>query len=272
MKIALLSDPHIAADPAETAHGQNMAANFETVIQQLLAKTPEVVIITGDCAFQGGSPAEYEAFNSMIRPIRDAGIEIHLMLGNHDNPANLSASVADLRAVEAGGVTLLLANTQIAPGTVPGRFGDAQLREIDRLAAANPDRPFVILGHHQPELSRDDFIDGIGLQDTAGLFELADRRPNIMAYVHGHTHSWKISETEGHTRIVNLPSAGFSFRFKPGRPVGWALATITGQQLLIELRALDSSHAEHGERLKIALSDKKCFPSRPENVDSTADA
>ncbi|MFT5470670.1 MAG: Icc protein [Verrucomicrobiales bacterium] len=252
-RIALISDAHISADRLGEVRGQNMAQNLERVVQQLLAESPDAVIATGDESYRDGQPGDYEVFESILAPVRSAGILVHLMVGNHDNPANMRSPIQEATTVEIGGLRCILTNTQINIETSPGRFGELQLQQIEALANEQPDRPAIVIGHHQPELPRTDFAPDIGLQDTPEFLDLLDRLPNLKAYVHGHTHSWSQAQTPGGKPIVNLPAAGFGFRFAPDRPMGWALATISDQQLLVELKALDPSHPEHGQRVAIEL-------------------
>lgn len=230
-----------------------MAKNLETVVRQLLAEKPEAVIAAGDEAKLDGRPGDYEVFESILAPVREAGIPVHLLVGNHDDPANLRSPITEATALDIGGVRWILTNTQIDLETSAGRFGEAQLAKIAELAAAQPETPAIVVGHHQPELPRTDFVPDIGLQDTADFLKLLDETPNLTAYVHGHTHSWSRAETPGGKPIVNLPAVGFFFRFAPDRPLSWSLATISGRQLLFELRALDPSHPEQGQRVTIEL-------------------
>ena len=57
---ALLSDPHIAADPAERLRGESMADNLRAVASDILhaSDAPRGVLINGDLAFKIGQPAD----------------------------------------------------------------------------------------------------------------------------------------------------------------------------------------------------------------------
>ena len=252
-RIAFLSDIHVCADRLDEVRGQNMAENLEQVVRQLLAEQPDAVIAAGDQAKIDGRPEDYEVFESILAPVRKAGIPVHLLLGNHDNPANMRSPITEATAIDIGGVRWILTNTQIDLETTAGRFGEAQLARIAELAGEKPEVPAVVVGHHQPELPRTDFLPDIGIQDTAEFLELLDAAPNLKTYVHGHTHSWSQAATSGGKTIVNLPAIGFTFRFVPDRPLGWTLATISSRQLLFELKALDPTHPEHGQCVAIKL-------------------
>ena len=254
MKIALLSDVHIAADQAQVFRGQTPAANFEKAIEQVLIDRPEMLVITGDCALADGSPEDYATLDELLQPIQDADVPIHLLIGNHDDPANLKSLISEPTAINLGNLTLILTNTQLAVGAVPGKMGEAQLTEIERLATEHPDQPMIVLGHHHPDFERNDFIiPDIGLQDTDEFIALLDRTPNLLAYVHGHTHSWQLSQSPGRKLIVNLPPAAFVFDFAPHRPLGWAAAELSESKLILKLRTLDPTHTENGQKTEIDL-------------------
>ena len=84
---ALLSDIHIAADPALMARKINMTDHLTRVSQEVLAlpKRSAGVFITGDCAYNSGEIADYAHVTALLEPIRKDDTPVHLTLGNHDN-------------------------------------------------------------------------------------------------------------------------------------------------------------------------------------------
>ena len=84
---ALLSDTHIAADTAATSRTVNMADHLKTAVRDVLSllESPAGVLVNGDCAFTTGQPGDYEAFRNLLEPLREAGLPIHIALGNHDH-------------------------------------------------------------------------------------------------------------------------------------------------------------------------------------------
>src|SRR5690349_14446897 len=61
---ALLSDPHIAADPSERLRGESMADNLRAVVSDILraSDSPRGVLVNGDVAFKLGQAADYQTF------------------------------------------------------------------------------------------------------------------------------------------------------------------------------------------------------------------
>src|SRR5438128_2165879 len=83
---ALLSDPHIAADPAAIARNVHLADHFRAVIGEVgaLASAPAGVFINGDCALDRGLAEDYATFTELLKPLTGAGLPLHMTLGNHD--------------------------------------------------------------------------------------------------------------------------------------------------------------------------------------------
>ena len=105
-RVALLADTHISDDPSRSCPGTkwpgtpvkedenewvNMADSLAQSVREIIAlKTrPANLIINGDCALSRGTKGEYQEFLRLIKPIREAGITVHITIGNHDNRENL---------------------------------------------------------------------------------------------------------------------------------------------------------------------------------------
>ena len=66
-------------------------------------------------------------------------------------------------------------------------------------AAANADRPVLVMGHHQnwmPNGAPNDDYFGIHPAGSLGLIEVMARHPGIAAYAAGHTHRHRVRRTE----------------------------------------------------------------------------
>jgi 3',5'-cyclic AMP phosphodiesterase CpdA len=251
---ALLSDIHLAADRGLLAHGINMTDHFTSVSRELLAlpKRPAGVFITGDCAFNSGQTGDYRLVAELLKPVRGAQMPVYLALGNHDNrerfwealkaekaaPRPLAdRQVALLRTPQANWFVLdSLENTL----STPGWLGPEQLDWLAKALDANPDKPALVLVHHNPGLTGN-----IGLKDTAALFEVIRPRKQVKGYVFGHTHAWKVWQDESGIHLINLPPVAYVFT--PGEPAGWVHATLESKGIRLELRCVDPAHKSHGQ-------------------------
>src|SRR5207253_937234 len=82
----LLSDTHIAEDPKTMKGPVNMYDNLKKTCVEVLGMDglAASVIVNGDCAYSTGEVADYTTFTELIKPFREAGMPVHLTLGNHD--------------------------------------------------------------------------------------------------------------------------------------------------------------------------------------------
>ena len=96
---ALLSDTHVPGDPATTARGVNMTDNLAQTVAALvgLERRPAAVLINGDCAYLKGLPADYANLARLVRPLSEAGLPLHLTMGNHDARGPLYEALAAQR-------------------------------------------------------------------------------------------------------------------------------------------------------------------------------
>jgi Icc protein len=255
---ALLSDPHLAADRGLMARGINMTDHFTSVSRELLAlpKRPAGVFITGDCAYNSGQVKDYALVADLLEPIRGAQMPVHLTLGNHDNRERfweaLKAEKAAPRPLADRQVALLRtppANWFVLDSlektlSTPGWLGQEQLDWLAKALDANPDKPALVLVHHNPGISGN-----IGLKDTAALFEVIRPRKHVKAYIFGHTHAWNLWQDESGIHLINLPPVGYVFL--PDEPAGWVHATLARQGIRLELRCVDPAHKLHGQVTKL---------------------
>ena len=265
---AFTADAHIDANVSYTARGANMTGNFRSVAAQVLAEPAPVsgLFLTGDCAYTQGLPGDYAQLRTLLEPLRKANLEVHLVLGNHDHRDNFrqvfGSPDADrgpvpgkhLTVVRTPLVNWFLLDSLQEVNKVTGTLGEAQLSWLGSVLDQFPDQPAVLLGHHNPQaapvMSRDGRLQYTGLSDTSAFFDLIHRKPQVQAYVFGHTHDWKVSKSDRGLHLINLPPTAYVFH--PSRPNGWLRAQVDRQGFNIELRALNTAHPEHGQKHALA--------------------
>ena len=124
----------------------------------------------------------------------------------------------------------------------PGKLGDEQRAWLAKALDARPDKPAMVMVHHNPILP--DAVKKTGLLDTAELLEILGPRRQVKALFFGHTHTWRRSEHEG-IHLINLPAVAYNFR--PEEATGWVDCRLRADGASLELRAHDTQHAEHGK-------------------------
>jgi hypothetical protein len=82
--IAILNDTHIGEKQKLDAP---IPANLAATVQFLvgLKRRPAAVLINGDLALKDAQEGDYKVFAQLVQPLRQAGLSVHLTMGNHDN-------------------------------------------------------------------------------------------------------------------------------------------------------------------------------------------
>lgn len=262
--VALLSDPHIAADISKSARGSFMASNLLRVVADILAQPtkPSFALINGDCAFNVGLPEDYATFASLVATFPTARIPLHMTMGNHDDrlaflkqfPQTKSTIEGqDQVAVAVEGRYVSLVETKFANwflidtlqkvNHVTGEIGPQQMEWLRLALTARSDKPAIVVGHHNPQFNVPEDGRVTGLQDSSALFELLESQPHVKAYVYGHTHSWSTTRRDSGLHLINLPAIGYVFN--ESSPLGWVDAELSAAGLQLTLHSLNTDHAEH---------------------------
>jgi hypothetical protein len=262
-RVAFLSDPHIGEKADEVDRGCNMAARLRQVVSDVVRVEPRPVcaIIDGDLAHKSGQTAEYRLFAGVIEPVREAGIPLHLGLGNHDHFGRFAEGLARHRpedkpvagkqviVAELERVNLFLLDSYDPKIGVGGSLGVEQMKWLAKALDARRTKPAVVSVHHPLQFEPDKNKRYNGLADSVDLWPILKDRPQVKAYVFGHTHTWKLAEKDG-IHLINLPAIGYPFA--KGELTGWVDARFTEKGVKLEVRAIDPKHPKHGEKAEVA--------------------
>jgi 3',5'-cyclic AMP phosphodiesterase CpdA len=183
-------------------------------------------------------------------------------MGNHDNRSTLYDALAAQRPqnppVESKHVSVLetphanwlLLDSLFQVNVVTGELGEAQLAWLGRALDAHPDKPALVMAHHTPQFDPpEENTRWTGMRDTAPLFELLESRPQVKAFVYGHSHTWKISR-RGRLHLINLPPVAYVFGEE--MPSGWVAAQCEAGGLRLTLHTLDSAHPQANQQVELA--------------------
>ena len=264
----LLSDTHIAADPATVKGPVNMSDNLKKVCGQLLEADSQAasVIINGDCAYQSGEEADYATFTGLIKPLREAGMPVHLTLGNHDRRDRFWAAIKAekdagsepgkpvedkyVTVLEAARANWFILDSLDKTSSTPGTLGQKQIDWLAVELDARKDKPALVMVHHNPVFknpnaapSPNDKIAGI--TDTDALWIVLGPRPHVKLLMFGHTHNWSQTKREG-VHLVNLPTVAYPFTL--GKATGWVDCKLAEKGMELTLHCIDEKHALNGEK------------------------
>lgn len=269
-RVALLADTHISADPKQSYPGTkwpgtpvkedehewvNMADSLARSAREIIALKPRPanLVINGDCALSRGTKAEYQEFLRLVKPIREAGITVHITIGNHDNRENLWGLLPFLKkeqvGIHADIIELPHANLVLLDSGRKGILGDKQTHWLTEQLDRRSDKPALIFGHFNPLPTR-----GVrpsrGMPEGRALLKLVAQRKHAKAYIHGHTHDWQHSK-EGSVQIIGQPPV--SYYFGKGHAHGWVDMKLNAKSADLELQCIDPKHTQHGDRIQIVL-------------------
>jgi len=270
-RVVLLADTHISSDPARLYPGTkwpgspvaedehervNMAECLAETAKSVVTLNPRPrhLIVNGDCAFSNGREAEYKEFLRLVEPIRDAGITVHVTIGNHDNREALWKALPFLKkeqiGLQAEVIELEHANLVLLDSGRRGTLGSEQLDWLAKQLDARTDKPALVFGHFNASDNR-----GVrpikGMRDGAALLKLLGERNHVRAYFYGHTHEWQHDQSR-HLSLVNQPAV--SYYFGKGLAHGWVDMRLTDTLATLELQCIDPNHKQHGDRKEIRLT------------------
>jgi Icc protein len=200
-RVALLADTHISDDPKRSYPGTkwpgspvkedehewvNMADSLAQSVREIIALKPRPanLIINGDCALSRGTEAEYKEFLRLIEPIRQAGITVHITIGNHDTREKLWKLLPFLKkeqmGIHAEVIELPHANLILLDSGRKGILGGKQLSWLAQELDGRTNKPALIFGHFNPYPNR-----GVrpikGMSDGSALLKLLAKRKHARA-------------------------------------------------------------------------------------------
>jgi 3',5'-cyclic AMP phosphodiesterase CpdA len=251
---ALFSDTHIAGDATMARFDVNMADHLRAAVAgvRALASAPVGVIVDGDCAFNHGLAEDYTTFSDLLKPLSEAGLPLHLTLGNHDDrevfwgaikdarPANPPLASRQATIVEAGDANWIILDSLDVTNKTPGILGEEQRAWLAKALDARTDKPALVMVHHNPAKDGNK----TGLLDTEELLAILRPRRHVKALLFGHTHTWRLTEQDG-LHLVNLPAVAYPF--KKEEVTGWVDCKLRADGMSLEMHAHDTQHPEHGK-------------------------
>jgi 3',5'-cyclic-AMP phosphodiesterase len=235
-RIAILNDTHIGG-----LHPENspIPTHLRETVAWLVGRErhPAAVVINGDLALNDGRAGDYEYFAKLIAPLREAGIPVHLTLGNHDDRdvfykvlksekhADAPVVSRHMSVIPLAKANLFLLDSLKGTHVMQGLLGREQLAWLGRMLDAHPTKPALVFAHHNPRLGGEEKYFAGGLEDSDQLWDLLVSRAHVKAYLHGHIHHRNYSQHRG-IHILDMPAT--SFVLNPAKSTtGWTMAQLT---------------------------------------------
>ena len=198
------------------------------ILSAIAREAPELVLMLGDLVFCGSSPSDWKEFDSLAAPIRDAGIPVLAVPGNHEYWVSPRAGLRNFRARfpllsqtrwlarSWGPLRLLLLDSN-------KRFLSAALWAeqarwyAEEIASAEHDpevRGTLVLVHHPPYTNSSVTSDELHVQEFfVPAFQAARK---TLAMLSGHVHSYERYDRDGKTFLVTGGGGGPRIRLETG--------------------------------------------------------
>jgi len=257
VSIAILNDPHIGEkQPA----GSPIPAHLKATVDWLLAQPerPAAVLINGDLALKDGQAGDYRHFAALIRPLRDAGLPVHLTMGNHDDrevfygvlnaekPARPVVAAKHVSVVQTRHANFFLLDSLMRTMVAPGELGQQQMAWLATALDAHPDKPAVIVAHHNPRLGGDPLHFPGGLTDSDALWNMLAPRRHVKAYVHGHIHHRSLAK-HADIHIINTPATSYVAN-PQSSTTGWTMVRVRDEGVTLTTHTHLVDHPWNGAR------------------------
>ncbi|PCO05787.1 3',5'-cyclic-AMP phosphodiesterase [Microbulbifer flavimaris] len=212
-RLVQFTDPHIGGRPDYQLLGLDTGRTLDEVLRRIERDQvqAELLVATGDIT-ANGSEAAYRRF---LRRMESVKKPWHWLPGNHDAVRRMEQLAPGRFAEELalGRWRLLLLDTSVE-NQICGGLAQSQLDRLATLLQREPERPVLILMHHQPVPVGSDWIDGHMLRQGHERFlQVVSAAPQVRAIVWGHVHQ-QFDSHIGHIGLHATPST--SVQFTPG--------------------------------------------------------
>jgi Icc-related predicted phosphoesterase len=215
------------------------------LVRDLAAQRPGLVVLLGDLTSVGGSRSEWDQFDELFAPIREAGIPVLALLGNHDYWGEVDEALANAAAR--------------FPQLGEARWAEQRDWYCRTLAALDADPKVagvLVLAHHPPYTNSRTTGDEEHVQRAFLPAFFAARK--TLAFVTGHAHAYERFEERGRTFIVSGGGGGPRVELLAGadarhrdlypagspRPFHYLLFEQDGSGVRVTVRGLDKGDAE----------------------------
>jgi Icc protein len=211
LRVLQFTDPHLTGAPETRVRGVATAATLARCLAHAGQRHPDpaAILLTGDLAHD--DPAGYAQLRARFA---GAGVPVHCLPGNHDDPAIVRAElggapfVHDLARRYHDWVIVMLDST--VPGEHGGHLDTEELARLDAALAAAPGTCSLVCLHHHPVPHGSAWLDELMLGNAPELFEVLARHEGVRALAWGHTHQ-PFEGMHGRIRLMGTPSTCMQF-------------------------------------------------------------
>lgn len=196
MLLAQITDLHVAAAGRKAYKLVDTAACLARAVDALLAldPAPDVVLVTGDLAYDGRS----EEYELIARELGRLPMPVLAIPGNHDARGPFRAALAPrfcpsedpefLHFAAPLGDALIVGLDTLVPGSDGGALCSKRLAWVERTLEGAAGRPVILALHHPPFATGIAHMDRIALAEPEALERLVRRHGRVERVLCGHVH------------------------------------------------------------------------------------
>lgn len=211
LRLVHFTDPHLFGDPDGRLRGVETLATLKRCVGHARRHhfPVDALLLTGDLVQDdahgyGHLPGVFEGLR----------VPVHTLAGNHDTPREMQLRLAsrpfDLSPIVRYRDWVVFMLDTVVPGHEHGHFDEETLDFLDEGLSRHADAHALICMHHQPVPTGSAWLDEIGSDNPAALFEVLDRHDNLRALLWGHVHQAHDTMREG-VALMSTPSTCAQF-------------------------------------------------------------
>jgi Icc protein len=211
VRILHISDPHLFADPKGKLRGAETLRTLQQVLAHAMRRRGsfDAVLCTGDIV--NDDTGGYAHF---VRELSALDKPVYCVPGNHDVASVMRRALSHAPFQVGGYVDLgpawrIVLMDSCLPGKAEGRFSSSELRAL-RGALSGTDRYSLVCMHHHPVGMSSHWLDAVGIENAAELFEILDAHSRVRAVTWGHVHQCFDARRQG-VRLLATPSTSSQF-------------------------------------------------------------
>jgi 3',5'-cyclic AMP phosphodiesterase CpdA len=247
------------------------------IVAQVAAEKPDLIIHSGDLVARGASEDHWKAWDLLHKPLIDAKIPFHSVLGNHEYTGGSLAGLdfhaerfpshkgCRWYAVRAGPLLFAMVDTNFddLPTTFIERQGEWFQQTLIDADADKDVKALVVVSHHPPYTNST--VHGPSEETRRRFSDTAAACSKFRMYLAGHVHNYERFLVKGAHYVVSggggAPQTAVNinkFRTEPAfhgpeiRPFHYLLMTVGDAGAVVDAMMLQSDDSwKSGDRFEI---------------------
>ncbi len=210
--ILQLTDLHFLPEPDQTMSGVNTEKTFKQVLLHALAshKKTDLIMLTGDLT----QDPTLNCYQRIHHEMSKHPIKSICLPGNHDDYGMMQQVFNDEQLncnkhVKIKDWQIISLNSK-KPESHSGYLNADELHFLSGTLNQNKDLHTLIAVHHHPLPTQSQWMDTMTIENSAELFSILEKHPQVKAVICGHIHQELTLEKQG-IMVWGAPSTCFQF-------------------------------------------------------------